>query len=429
MIRGALRHFHVSPLLAAACCLISGYVTLAEAAERTGIAAGGGPSFGTARELLESPLNPLAYEELGVRIGAFIIATQVDLEAAYDDNVFADTSDKHDGISYRVVPNLQAVSDWSVHRLAFEVGGEGKLNQDFSSENKASFYTGLGGLLEVRDDLHINAYARYDLNQEARGEGESFADFDDPIEYHKFIAGLAVNKRFNRFWFNVGGAVRHDDYNDTSLNSENVDQDFRDGEIYTLTMQSGFDWSPLTSFYGEYSYNMSDYGGTSFDSHGQQFLAGIKYDITELVSFDLAFGYFFELFDSTEISNVEDYTYRVRLSWLPTELLTLGLVGRRYVGVSNFSGSTNTVSSEIALKSAYALRDDLVLRAGVAYEQIDYESITRQDEVWQVLTSADYSITPTWSLTAGYEHTQYDSNVAGIPYDRNLARVGVRARY
>ena len=87
------------------------------------------------------------------------------------------------------------------------------------------------------------------------------------------------------------------------------------------------------------------------------------------------------------------------------------------------------MSSEIALKSAYALRDNLVLRAGFAYEQVDYTSIARDDDVWKVQTSAKYDVTPNWSLTAGYEHTQYDSNAADIPYERNEARIGISARY
>jgi len=430
MVRGASRHIYVSPALAAAFCLVGGNMTLAQAGEPAGFAAGGGATFATARELFESDLAPLAREEVGVPIGAFIVATEVDLEATYDDNVFADTSGEQDDISYRVAPQLHAVSDWSVHRLEFEVGGEGKLNQEFSTENKTSFYTGLGGLLEVRDDLHINAYARYELDQEERGEGESFADFDDPIAYHKFMGGLSLNKRFNRLWFNVGGAIRRDDYADTSLDSTNVDQDFRDGNFYTLTVQSGFDWSPIASFYGEYSYNIADYRADRFDSDGQEVLAGIKYELTELVSLDLAGGYLTESFDAADIEDIEEFNYRAKMTWLPTELLTIGLVGRRYVGVSNFSGSSsNTISSEIALKSAYALRDNLVVRAGFAYEQIDYTSIARNDDVWKVLSSADYDITPNWSLTAGYEYTQYDSTATGIPYQRNEARVGISARY
>jgi hypothetical protein len=422
------RRFRPS-LLAAVLCVLSGNSPATYAGEVSGKSASGGVSFATARELIESDLAPLSSRAIGVPIGAFVLTSSVDLEATYDDNVFADPADERDDISYRVAPRLHAVSNWSVHRLEFEIGGEGDLHQDFSSENEASFYTGLGGLLEVRDDFHVNAYARYELDQEERGEGESFAGFDDPIEFQKFMAGLSVNKRFNRLWFNVGGAVRHDDFEDTSLGGATVDQDFRDGDFYTLTVQSGFDLSPITSFYGEYSYKISDYQGEQFDSDGQEVLAGVKYELTELVSLDVAGGFLTEGFDGSGISDIDEYSYRAKMSWIPTELLTVGLVGRRYVGVSNFSGPTNTVSSEIAVKGAYALRYNLVVRAGFAYEDIDYTSISRDDDVWKVLTSAKYDINANLALTAGYEYTQYDSNVAGIPYERNEARLGISARY
>src|SRR5581483_9037072 len=111
---------------------------------------------------------------------------------------------------------------------------------------------------------------------EQRGAADSsFATFDRPVAYDQYNAALAVNKRFDRWWTSIGGAGNWIHYYDPTIGGVPVDQSYRSGVVSVATGRVGYVVAPLTSVFGEVSYNWRRFGVHDFDSQGFRVAGGV----------------------------------------------------------------------------------------------------------------------------------------------------------
>ena len=78
----------------------------------------------------------------------------------------------------------------------------------------------------------------------------------------KLESSLSLNKSFNRLIVQLGGAIQHLDYDDVAgVGGIVVDQDIRDGEIYTAILRSAYEFSPGYRFFTLVEGNWRDFNG------------------------------------------------------------------------------------------------------------------------------------------------------------------------
>jgi hypothetical protein len=135
--------------------------------------------------------------------------------------------------------------------------------------------------------------------------------------------GATVNKRFNRFWTSFGFGARHDDYDDTSIDGMNVDQDFRDGERFVVVSRVGYDVSPLTAIFAETAHNWRTYDEDLFESDGIRVVGGVKFEPTRVVKGQVYAGWLEQSYDSDELEDISTWTLGGLLAWHPSPLLTV----------------------------------------------------------------------------------------------------------
>ncbi len=415
---------------------LSGAFASSAAAQGAGIPIGGdagsaGPPPETASALLD--LGSRTYAP-GVRMGSFVILPSISAAASYDDNVFAAPDDGRGDWYLRLDSELRAVSNWSRHALELYAGGNGFVYDEFTSENRGEARAGASGVLEIQHDLWARAFAKYAFGYEPRGTGESFADYEKPIQRQTFDGGVLVHKEFNRLWLELGGQAKHEDYEDARLATPAgivlVDQDFRDGDVYEGLVRAGYELSAKTSFFVEGSYNRRDYQDAAFDSEGFRALGGVRYEFTRLVRGEAAVGYLHQDGENGR-DGIDAVSYRGQILWEPSPLMTVALLGSRDVSSpSQISGGSNRLVSEIGGRADYAIWRDLTLSGGVAYSWVDYVDIDRRDDTVRILAGAEYQLNPVVSLFANDNYTTYDSDaVPNVDYDKNVVMMGVRARY
>jgi hypothetical protein len=366
----------------------------------------------------------------GIRMGSFIVQPLADAAVVYDDNILADNADRRSDTVTRANASVDIVSDWSRHALEFYAGGGGSLYASNDDENQGYANVGFAGLLDIHRGFWIRGFGSYNISPESRGFGESTAGFDKPIMTQTVQGNLIAHREFNRLWLELGGGVQRMVYDDAQLAGVTVDQSFRDGQIYNGLARIGYQFSPRTSVFVESSTSIRNFTDDRFEGDQYSASLGFRYELTRLVSGELAVGYM--RFDSSGgLSDSDTWSYRGHLAWDPTPLTSLSFVGSRDLGTPTvLGGASNTVDSSLGLRADYALRRDVTLTAGIGYGWLEFIDINRTDTYLKLTTGAEYEFRPSLSLWANYAFSQSEADAIGATdYDKNMVMLGLRAKY
>jgi hypothetical protein len=373
------------------------------------------------------------YSAMGVRVGSFIFYPELTVAVAHDDNVFADPVGLSDTI-YAIRPELLLVSDWSRHKLEFWADGEGLYYDEFTSEDQENYYVGTRGTLEILSDLRAHAELSHRLAHESRGTGDSFEDFDEPIEYETTRGALSVEKEWNRFRSRWTGSVTNDDYHDVFDDGVEVDQDDRDGITYEFVSRSGYELSPATIVFLESSYAWMDYEDDTFDAQGRKYLAGVEFEMTRLVRGEIAGGWMDYRFDEPVREDFDTFTYRAKVYWDPTTLLSFTLLANREIGVSTEFDSSSKITSDVTVTADYELLRNVILTGKVNWQWVDYEDTDLEDEKVVTEGQIEYLLNQYMSVMAKVMHTDFESTRVDdddetLDYDRTIYSAGLRLKY
>jgi len=87
------------------------------------------------------------YDQLGIRLGSFLVFPTGQLAESYDTNVFATTTNTKSDFYTTLNPSIALRSDWNVHALDLEASSQTKRYASLVSENVTNFAVSGGGRL------------------------------------------------------------------------------------------------------------------------------------------------------------------------------------------------------------------------------------------------------------------------------------------
>lgn len=392
-------------------------------------AAVGGALPATVEDLLDDGPQPAL---VGTPVESFLLLTTLRSSITWDDNALARKTLRSSDTLSRTNPDVTLISRWSEHSLRLNVGGEGLLYSDHQSETQGNAHVGLDAVLDFDPETKAIGYARYRLGHEQRGWGESFFDYRHPIEYSTSEAGLALRRRLDGGWAEVGGSLRHLDYSSAERDIGTfLDQSFRTGDIANAYGRLGREIGGGMNGFVEAGYDHRDFGGTGTDSHGLRLLAGIAYNMTRDLRGEVAGGYLHQSFDTTAKKTLDTYAYRSQIVWQPTPEWTLAVIGSREIGnPSAWAKQTNTLVSESGARVDYAVTPALVVHAGLGMEIVSYLDLDAADQRLRVQVGGEYYFSPQSSVWLKYTHWNHTSGVySALDYDRNQIGAGVRSTF
>ena len=367
--------------------------------------------------VLERPRE--GYEPLGIRTGQFIIRPRLDLTAAYTDNVFsisdevvanfpgfAPFADQED-FYFIFRPSVVAESDWNNHSLRSGAYVEAYRHADFDSENIDNAGVFVDGTLDVYNNTMLIAGLSYDLRHETRDDsfqpnilsplvGTSDAILEEPIEYSRTNLYVGGQQEMGRVRYRGRVDFRKFGYDDAKAVTDFTpprNQQFRDRNEYIVMGQVGWALTRDASVFLRGTYNLRDHeidgqglgaGGLNRDSTGWALLAGVDFDISNLLRGNLAVGYMEQEFDDTLLPNgggtlagtsIDGVSVDGGLEWFPSEMTTIGLSARRAIRDSQLFESVGYTAEEFGVRVDHELRRNIVLSASVTAGRDEYEGI------------------------------------------------------
>ncbi len=381
--------------------------------------------------------RPGPYDPLGIPVGSFYAFPKIEVDAVYDDNVYADATDKRSDELFVISPRLDVESNWSRHALQLSAGGEFGFHSDFTSED----YTDYDVEGRFRGDISYATKILVLLGQsrdhQQRGDPEAVSGLT-PTKYDTTQARAQLNQAFGRLQASVGGSVMRRDFHDVEAAGGGfIDNSDRDGDAVIANARLAYEFSPGYSAYAEFSYNWRmfdnsiDKFGIAQDSEGYQAVAGVLFELTDLLEGELYGGYMRQNPDAPALLAISGPAFGASLEWSPSELTMVRLNVERSIQDSFVMvTSSGYFSDRVRLSVSHKLRQNIDVTAYGEIGQDNYTGIDRTDHRYGGGVSVGYNLNRHFTAKLAYSYESRNADYLFIQdYSRNRVAVALEARY
>jgi hypothetical protein len=342
----------------------------------------------------------------------------------YDSNVFSSATNKQDDFAARFAAGLRAKSLWERHGLDLQLSTQSLLYRRHTGLNQTDVDFKGTGRLDIDHSTQLLARVQAAYLHDEVGSLTSPAGAIEPTPYGFGSADLTARKEFGRFTASVGARVDTYDYGSTrAQNGSTINQDSRDGQIYTIHERIDYAFSEKAAVFASFENNQRDFRGTpttSLDSTGYRALAGVDLELTHLIRGEFAAGYLKQSFEAPTIGDISGPAYRVFLTWSPSRRLDIHFNAQQIVTTTADTSATGVLANNFQLGFDYEIRPDLVLSPLFIYEQDRFKGQPRDDDVYAAEIRLKHMFNRVASASLYYRYLRRDSNIVTNSYDKHL---------
>ena len=393
----------------------------------TAFAQAAGNPFERGRYTAVTERNQADFDPEAVRVGAFDVWSSLGLDAAYNDNIFAEATGPDDDTIVHVRPVVEARSNWTSHALTASLS----VNHREYVSNDAETSTDYEGFLDGRLDVQ-RAFALTGNVNAGHFTEERFMpgnNAGDPAAESDVVGGSV-------------GAIYRSDRIQIEGNANTSQRDFQDFYDFRDVTDTGF--------YGRASYAMSpdvavfvqgrtseqdyDFAGdiTNPNRDGTQtnLQVGASFELQAPFRGEIAIGSVKEEKDDPAWTDVDGLSLNGRLLWFPTQITTVTFTGNQGVfdpGVVEFASATNT---NFGVRVDHELRRNIIIFGDVSFGKYEFEGTalsptSREDEFTDFEVGFAYKLNKRMHAVFGYQLHSQDST-SEPSFDQNIISAGLK---
>jgi hypothetical protein len=373
------------------------------------------------------------YEPVGIRAGSWMFSPKLISGALYDSNVFSSNTSKRADLAAVFEPSLRAHTLWERHGIDLKLDAQSTTYSENSSLNQTNASLKGNGWFDIAHDLAVLANFQIAHLNEGVGTLSSPVNAISPTPYDLFSGDLTVRKEFNRLTTSVGMRVDSYDYGQTrAQNGSIINQDGRDGQIYSLHGRVDYAFSPVLGWFAGVEGNQRNIRGTPaqpLDSQGYRALTGFTVGFTNLLSGEFGAGYVQQRFDASSIGTIEGPSYRAMLTWRPTRLLDVHFKAEQIVTETSDTSSTGVLANAFQLGLDYELRRNVIISLAGGYENDSFFGQPRKDKVMTSDARIKYLINRYGSISVFHRYTDRNSDIPAFSFDKHQVGINVTAQF
>lgn len=365
----------------------------------------------------------------GMRAGSIIFKPVLALSETYDSNIFGDETDPTGSFITSIRPSLSIASDFSRHRVQFDIG----MRQDFfhqsSDDNAFTAFAGTDATLDITRRLRVQAALDYRRRAEQRGTDEIGTAIAGPVYSDQYDTGLRVQYLPGDFRIEPFVRASLRDFLDRGTI---VDQDDRDRRTLEGGIELGYRLSRGYEAFVRASYFDTDFllavdsAGVNRDSTGFKTLAGVQLKLSRLVSGSVGLGFVLTSFDDPAFQNTTDFTAEIGLNWTPRRRWSLGLNARREVEPTNVAGASDKTETALTLRARYEILRSVGGFVRTGLNRSEFNGDDRTDTGYFAGIGVDWAVTRQTSLRLAYNFRQEFSTDPAEEFTRHTATLGAR---
>lgn len=369
----------------------------------------------------------------GVRAGNYTIFPSLSETVTFDDNIFRSDRYKQSDIRFETAPSVQFKS--ALPRHIFDMSLDGKIVNHL--EHTDQDYANIRGKLDSAlhfDHAHTLSLSVLSMiDHQEPGEFITDKTTIEPVQVANHRVAAGITRDVGRLYGTLMASAERWDFSDArGLGGGKVDQDYRDTDEFAASLRVGYRFSPGFELIARARALVDDNRGDGTfdrDAKGYEALAGLSFETGPLLRWQILGGYGIRDYKSDALDDIATGIMEGRVQWLPTEFLTLTGKVSRHIAAADTYDDDGRVETRISGQVEYEIRNDMVLKFGLAYSTAEFSGVAREDVNLTGRLGLEYYLNKNWMFTMSYEHAVRDSTDPAYDMTRNVVSVGAKLRF
>ena len=315
------------------------------------------------------------YTASGVRLGAFTVHAQATLRAEGDSNVLNRRADKRADLSGQIGAGFTAHADLGTGWVGLDASGTTTRYARLTGQNHETFAVEAKGAVPLGTALQLGLGLTWSRKREPNYTVGA-ADGDSPTLYGQLGATLGLSAGLGPSRVAAQLDLDRFDYLPVVRSGVRIDQSYRDQRVLTARLRAEHALPAGRTLFlqGTYRWGNSLHPAPCCDrtARGGEIVAGLRGEVTHLISAELAAGYQWRDYRSLVLRDFRGAALRARVEWYATPLVSLALSARRDIVDSGLPTSAGVVVDSARVQLFYELKRNLNLVATAALAREKY---------------------------------------------------------
>lgn len=368
-----------------------------------------------------------AYDPKGIELGSFLLLPKVELDSAYNSNVFAQNSGAKSDFLTTLRPEFKLRSRFDEHMLNFSGMVEKVKYRRFDSDDQLNAQADIDARYDIGAATEANAFLQGYARHEDRGSPDE-AGGTKPTPTKGLTLRSNVKHRFGKYAV-VGGidADRRVFENVPGASNSVIRNEDRDRWEVAGRLRGSYEMFPGYAAVSEVSANTrrydskSDRNGLDRDSYGYRAEAGIGVDISQLLRGDFLVGYFQQNYKDSRLKDPSGLSVRATFNWTPDKLTIVVPSLERSVSETITQGASSLVRTTGSVIVRHEAQRNLILTGIASVSRDEMEGVKGQDAwVYEGRMRATYAFTPELFVAGEAAYRRKDSELETSSYRQTL---------
>ena len=371
------------------------------------------------------------FDAISIRTGAFDVRPVLRFSTGMTSNLFATSANEVDDVFVGIAPSVDFESTWSRHSLDFNGRLDHREYADTSSESRTNIELGADGRIDVNNSLNLFGAALLEDLNEPRSNIASLQDAVEPVEYSRVGGEAGAQYQSGRLRLRGAVGLVSLDYDDVELNSGLFqDQDFRDRDEMVVRFRTAYAVERDWAIFADLEQSESDYDAPNiFNALNRDFSTtslrvGTNFELSNLLRGDIGIGGFQSNYDDPTVADVDGLSVDGNMQWFASQLTTVTLGAARGVIDPGLVQTNAAVRTNVGIRADHELKRNVIITGEARFTNFDFENVDRNDDRWNLSTSAVWKLNPNIWLDGSLQLTDQSSNVQDFTESRVL--VGLR---
>jgi hypothetical protein len=378
------------------------------------------------------PPDPAPFDPLGIQVGAFLFKPAIELTGGYDTNP-ARTQNATPSWYSVVAPELLFNSNWARHEFKGELRGTYSAYKELPTENRPSFDGKLTGRVDITRDTRIDLESRFLVGTDNPGSPNIQAGLARLPIFTTWGGTAGLGHRFNRFDIAIKAGAERTVYQDSKFtDGTTASNDTRDYNRYLSSLRGSYELTPGVKPFVEVGADqrrhdiLIDVNGFLRDSDGQYVKGGTTFELTRILTGEVAAGWLARRYDDPRLQSIGGATIDGSLVWVASALTTAKITARTQVDESTVPGVSGVFTREVAVQVDHAFRRWLVATLKFTRGFDNYIGSTREDDRYAAVAGITYKLTRELQLKSEIQRIWLRSSIPDADYNATVALIGLR---
>ncbi len=382
------------------------------------------------------------YDPKGVRLGSFLLFPALELNEAFNDNVFAQSASSGTTASFLQVikPTVELRSTWSSHMLNVYARGNIGFYTSAPTQNYQDVAVGTDGRIDIQRNWNIYGGFSFNRKHEDPGLPNTVSGPSNVTIYNQLIGSAGYYQKVNRFSARAEFNVDNYTYFDNGLgiaqgvvpNADRNRTELRESLRFGYEFLDGYEFWVRGSLNQRMYVTPVDATGFARNSNGWDLVGGITLDLGGLITAEAFAGYLQQNYVNQGTAPLQGPMFGLLAHWNPLKELWIRPYVRRTVNEAAVIGESGYLNTSMGFNASYEVRPNIQLGALADYTIADYQSFSstnsRYDQYVTLGASVMYTPVRQFFIGPSYQYVHRASNQPSLDYSQNVIMLRLGAR-